>query len=171
MNNIKIIGIGALCFILGVILGYWLVGNSADSFGAIGKNRYPNSGIAARSLKISASPSTATLTDETLTAPNIQVDSGSTITEHSCATKSFDPASFSSSTVASTTLALTGTAVGDIVVASFDSATTTQEWYVKANVMGAASTTVEWIAVPGTSSWNAGLNITTSTLRVCYFGY
>jgi len=51
MNNIKIIGIGALCFILGVILGYWLVGNSADSLG--GGTRFPN-GISADTTSPSA---------------------------------------------------------------------------------------------------------------------
>ena len=69
MNNIKIIGIGALCFILGVILGYWLVGNSADSLG--GGTRFPN-GISADTT----SPSAGQVRGTTLTITGASTFSG-----------------------------------------------------------------------------------------------
>lgn len=91
-----------------------------------------------------------------------------TLTESNCNSKSFDPASFSSSTVASTSIALSGYALGDTLKANFDSVTSSNQWFVVANPLGAASVTVSWVAVSGSGAEIDGLNLTTSTLEVCY---
>lgn len=81
---------------------------------------------------------------------------------------SYNPGSFSSSTVASTTLDLTDAGLDDLVLATFDSATSSEEWYVEANVANSTgSTTISLVAVPGTTAWNDGLDISTSTLKAC----
>lgn len=78
----------------------------------------------------------------------------------------YNPTSFSSSTIASTTVAVTGAVLGDTVLASFDSATSTEQWYGTGRVISAGNVVVNLIAVPGSTAWNAGLDISTSTLRV-----
>lgn len=169
MENIKLVIISAVISALVsslTFVGFSLVGDS-DQLGAIGNNRFPNSGIAARSLNISTTPNSATLTDGTATFANLQIDSGSTIAEHSCNTAAWDPGAVSSSTVATTTVTLTGAALGDIAVVSFDSATSTEQWNINAKITGAGTSTVTMFA----GDVNDTVNITTSTLRVCYFGY
>lgn len=116
----------------------------------------------------------ATTLSATTTVGGLQVDSGTTIQEYSCATATWDPPAFSSTTVASTSIALAGVALGDVVIASFDSATSTVQWYATANIGPAGSSTAYLVAVPSTISadaYNTALNITTSTLRVCYVGH
>lgn len=78
----------------------------------------------------------------------------------------YNPASFSSSTIASTTVAVTGAVLGDKVLTSFNSATSTEQWYTEGRVISAGNVVVNLLAVPGTTAWNSGLDISTSTLRV-----
>lgn len=84
----------------------------------------------------------------------------------SASSTSFDPASFSSTTVASTSLSVAGLVAGDRVLATFDSVTSTEQWYVVGRVLSTGNAVVNFLAIPGTAAWNAGLNLTTSTLRV-----
>jgi hypothetical protein len=105
------------------------------------------------------------------TVPAIRVDSGSYLNEHSCATASYNPASFSSSTIASTTLTMTGAAVGDLALASFATTTSSDQWRAVANVTGSNQITVSLVAIPGSTTWLTGLDIGSATVRACYFGY
>lgn len=107
----------------------------------------------------------------TSTTGGLQLDTGSTLQEHNCATLSWDPAAISSSTSASTTMTLAGVALGDIVTASFGSASSTADWFATGNVAGAGTSTIILQSVPGSATFNAGLDHVTSTARVCYFGY
>lgn len=78
----------------------------------------------------------------------------------------YNPTSFSSSTIASTTMAVTGAVLGDTVLVSFDSATSTEQWYAVGRVISSGNVVVNLVAVPGSTAWNTGLDISTSTLRV-----
>ena len=104
----------------------------------------------------------------------LQLDGGAKVLEWDCNTVAFDPTAISSTTVASTTMVLAGAALGDPVYASFGAATSAAQWYVAANVGPAGSSTVSIHALPSEISgdaFNTALNLTTSTLRVCYYGY
>lgn len=100
-----------------------------------------------------------------------QLDSGTTLGEFTCTTATWDPSSISSSTVASTSVAITGVAVGDIMLASFNSATSTDDWYMTANVRNTGSSTAYIVPAIGSAAYINGLNLSTSTLRVCQLGF
>jgi hypothetical protein len=102
------------------------------------------------------------------TVPAIRVGTGSYIKEHSCSTLTWNPAAFSSSTQATTTITLTGAALGDIVLSSFDSATSTELWYSRGKVTSANTVTAGLFPA---NSAVVSTNLSTSTLRVCYFAY
>src|SRR3990167_9490545 len=114
MNNSKTIltSIITSVIVVGVVLlGAWLVGNqSADgTLGALGITRFPNSGIAAQYLKLSSTPGTATAGSAgTLTVSGATTLSGTTTltgetTLGNCATKTWDPGSIATSTLAQAT--------------------------------------------------------------------
>lgn len=109
----------------------------------------------------------------TSTVGQIVIDSGSTaINEFNCVSTTYDPAAISSTTDATTTIALSGVAPGDIVFSTFDSVTSTENWFITpGGVKAAGSSTVTLKPVVGSAAWNAGLNLTTSTLKTCYFGF
>ena len=90
------------------------------------------------------------------------------ITKYNCGSKSWSPAQsvVGNASTASTTISVSGAVVGDIVLASFDSATTTGLWYLAANVSGTGTSTV-WIRTA--SSTALGTTYTTSTLKACIF--
>lgn len=95
---------------------------------------------------------------------------GSAINAFACATSTWDPGSVSSST-APATLAIangTGAVLGDTCEASFDSATSTDQWNVACKVTASASGSAEassTIYLSGISG--AAVDISTSTARVC----
>lgn len=83
------------------------------------------------------------------------------------ATASWDPGAISSTTQATTTLTVTGAALGDFVVASFDSATSTDAWVFSGKV-SAADTVMVTLFVPDGGD-GASLNLTTSTIYAKVF--
>ena len=96
---------------------------------------------------------------------------GTAISAYKCASVSWDPPAFSSTTVASTSIVLSGSALGDIHWATFDAATSSVEWYVTANIGPAGSSTIALHANESAAAggaFNAGLNLTTSTIQACY---
>lgn len=101
----------------------------------------------------------------------LQLDSGTTVNELTCTTATWNPAAISSTTIASTSVAIAGIAVGDIMWASLDSATSSDDWYMTANVRNAGSSTAFLVPAVGSAAYTAGLNLTTSTLRVCQLGF
>lgn len=119
-----------------------------------------NSGGVSRLFSITRTGST--------TVPAIRVDSGSYINEHSCATATFNPDAISSTTPALTSVTLTGAALGDTVMVSFASATSSELWFVSGKVTAANTITA---GLYPSNSTVTSTDITTSTLRVCYFGY
>ncbi len=165
MNNKKLYIIGAICFFVGLVVG-WLVSQSADNMGAIGNNRFPNSGLAARSLYIGGSVATTTLTDGTASIGALQLDSGSTIIEHSCATlTTWNPGNLITNATTTQDISLSGAAIGDLCVASLASSSVAAAVDVGCQVSGAGTSTVT------VQNLDVAVNFTTSTLRTCYFGY
>lgn len=169
-NTLKI----ALAFVAGAVLtfvGLMLVGNqSAQTFGAaLGITRYPNSGIAARFIAISTTAGTATAG----TDGSLSVGGGSSITVlQKCTSFTYNPSTFSSSTDATTTVAIAGPVVGDTLVATFATTTSGQDWHVRMPQLSAAgataSATIAFAPVIGSPAYFNGLNLATSTLSVCY---
>ena len=161
MNNIKIIGIGALCFILGFVVSYLLVGNqSADSFGASGGlTRLPNGGMAMRYLKVTTSANTATAgTDGAL-----NIGAGTDINKYLCGTNTtFNPASITSSTdsYATTSVTVAGAAIGDVVLVTLSTASSSDIWSVDGKITTAGQVNVMLTA-------NATINMTTTTVKAC----
>lgn len=88
-------------------------------------------------------------------------DDTSKITEFNCNTKTFDFGGVSSTVAASTTVTLTGAALGDISWASFDAATSSGLWRIHSNISGATTATVIMSA-------SETVDISTSTITVCY---
>ena len=86
---------------------------------------------------------------------------------------SFNPASFSSSSVASTTVGLLGAGIGDYVFSTFATTTNANEWVILPGTITAvgamASATVEFHALVASDAYVAGLNLATGTLTTCYF--
>jgi hypothetical protein len=97
---------------------------------------------------------------------------GATVSNLKCSSFTYDPASFSSSTDATTTVAVAGPVVGDYLYATFDSATSSNHWSIRAPQIVAsgatASATVALAPIVGSPAYFAGLNLSTSTLKVCY---
>ena len=91
-------------------------------------------------------------------------DGGTVISKYLCATDAtWDPASTSSSTAPATLdMALSGATVGDIVLASIDSATSTGEWFVSGRVKSTGTTTIMLHSVIGSA-----LNLSTVTAKTC----
>ena len=77
---------------------------------------------------------------------------------------SWDPGAVSSSTIATTSITVSGVALGDLVIASFDSATSTDAWKISGKVSAANTVLVIFESVYDNDL--ASLNITTSTVRV-----
>ena len=78
----------------------------------------------------------------------------------------YDPSSFSSSTMASTTITVNGAAVGDYAVVNFATTTSGNQWQAIAKVDAANSVIVNLVAIPGTTAWNSALDLGSATLRV-----
>ena len=99
-----------------------------------------------------------------------QLDSGTTIGEFNCATSTWNPGSIATSTldggaVTSTDIALSGSAMGDLCLASLTSATTISA-DVTCDITGTATSTINLYNI-GASA----LDLATGTARVCYFGF
>lgn len=171
MNNyFKTFGVTLVAALIAVFIGAWIGNNQSGTFGASGITRYPNSGIAAKFLKLTASAGTATAgNDGELLLGALGFDSGTVIQEHGCNTASYDPpfigTAYQATSTASTTIALSGAALGDICVASLTTATT--------SVVSVGCN----VSATGTSTFriqNFGadqIDIATGTARVCYYGY
>src|SRR3990167_2721553 len=137
-------GVAALVASLVFIVGFWLVGSqSADLLGGFGQNRYPNSGFAMRYLQITDSPATSTAIQDSslyVKGTSTQVgavslstsltvgSSGTAINKYLCGTATFRPGTLNGATAASTTVSVLGATLGDIVFASFNSASSTGLW-------------------------------------------
>lgn len=95
--------------------------------------------------------------------------SGTAISVRKCAAFTWNPASFSSSTVASTTVTNTGYALGDITTgAALATSTSADQWSVTSNGSSTNAIVVQIRPLPGTAAWNAGLDLATTTGTVCY---
>lgn len=98
----------------------------------------------------------------------VTVGSGGTaITKYVCATATWNPGAMSSSTVASTSLLLAGSALGNVTLASFDAVSSTAEWIAEGKVTAVGSTTIFLRPQLGTQAYLAGLDLGTSTARTC----
>jgi hypothetical protein len=114
-----------------------------------------------------------TLTGAAALNGGLTIGSGGTaMTSRICATKAFDPGSFSSTTSATTTIGLAGAVTGDLITATLATTTSGDQWYIPpANITAAgatASATIQVSPLPGTAAWNAGLNLGSATLTACY---
>ena len=90
---------------------------------------------------------------------------GTTFNQYRCDTATWDPDSVSSSTAPATLdISNTGASLGDPVIASFDSATSTSQWMVYGKVTGSGTSTISLEGVSG-----AAVDLSTSTAKVCTF--
>ena len=76
----------------------------------------------------------------------------------------WDPGAITSSTIATTSVTVNGAALGDIVIASLDSGTSTDAWDFSGKV--SAANTVLVILQAANDNELASLNLTTTTIRV-----
>ena len=166
MNTFKAIAVAAITTIVclgAVFFVARLVGNqSADNaLGAVlGITRYPNSGIAARYLKVSTTAGTASAgTDGTFS-----IGGGTEIDLYKCATATWNPGSIATSTLAaatSTDIALSGAVLGDLCIGSLNSATTTAA-QVTCAVTATGTTTIQLVNLSETA-----VDYATGTARTC----
>jgi len=77
---------------------------------------------------------------------------------------SWDPGAVASTTVATTSVTVSGAALGDYVQVSFDSATSTDAWKISGKV--SAANTVMVLMESAYNNGLASLNLATSTLRI-----
>lgn len=154
VNTLLIVGVAVLV----------LVGNqSAEPLVQLGGGtRFP-SGISADST----SPSSGEVRGTTLTITGATTLTGET-TLGNCGTATWNPASLASSSVdgineASTDIALTGAALGDVCFGSLDSATSTSAVFL-CNISGTATGTITLL-----NTGTGALDLATGTAKVCYF--
>lgn len=117
MNNLKSLLPSLLAgLVAGIValVGYGLIGGSADNvLGAVGLNRYPNSGFAVRSLDISTSPSSVTsLTDGAFSVSGASTLAGTVTITGNTAIDSFK-SGVNSQSGSATTTALTAATLCD----------------------------------------------------------
>ena len=91
---------------------------------------------------------------------------GTAFNQFNCDTATWNPDSVTSTLPATLDIANAGAAIGDVVLASFDSATTTDLWRVDGVVTGAGTTTIRFFG-----NAPASLNLTEATARVCSFQF
>lgn len=177
MNNIKIgsiIGVAAAVALLVGIVSTALIlsGGSSPLAGVNVEKEILTKGLWVGSPAVQVIDASANVTSTgSGTFGSLSLDGSTAIGEFSCTTATWNPPAMSSTTVASTSVALSGLALGDIVSANLNAATSSDQWYVTANVKNAGSSTVFLVPSTGSAAWNDGLNLTTSTLKVCYFGF
>ena len=104
-----------------------------------------------------------------MSAVSWAINGGTTVTEHGCATSTWDPRSMGTSTVtlasATTTLALSGAALGDVCEASLSTATTS-DVMISCVMSGTATATVALI-----NTNTAATDYVTGTVRACYWAH
>ena len=91
---------------------------------------------------------------------------GTAFNQFNCDTVSWDPASVTSTTPTTLDIANAGAALGDVVLASFASATTTDLWRVDGVVTGAGTSTIRLFGNGPTA-----LDLSSATARVCTFQF
>lgn len=148
--------IGLVMLLAGLYLGSEM--SKPIAFGGLVQNVNP---IFTNGLR--AGISAVQVIDET---GKITIAGGTEIAEHKCATATWNPAGVSSTVMATTSVTITGAALGDIAVASFDSATSTDQWNIH-GIVSAADT----VMVSLEKQTVGALDLSTSTARACYFGY
>ena len=178
MNILKTIGLSALVAAIVVFLSLRLVGDT--TLGAIGKTRFPNSGLAARSLTASTSTNPTVGADGTLTVTGATTLSGAvthqgitTLTGETtlgnCGTATWNPGNLAATSTLSgaattTDIAVAGAAMGDTCFGSLDSATSSAATF-HCNISGNATATLTLI----NTGYNTALDLVTGTAKVCYF--
>ena len=146
------------------LVGNQSVGETVQQFGAaLGITRYPNSGLAARYLKITTTAGTATAG----TDGSFSIGGGTEITGYKCVTATWNPGSLASSSIdgisaTSTDIALTGAVAGDLCDASLTSATSSSA-LVNCTISGTATGTIQLLNIG-----SAALDLATGTAKVCY---
>ena len=109
-----------------------------------------------------------------------QVDSGTLINEFNCSSTVWNPSGVSSSTVATTTVVVNGATAGDLILLSIDTSTVSSTIGFSLDLAGTifrtdsvSSTIFAQLSVPYREtagvSFESVWDITTSTLRACYF--
>lgn len=170
MNTFQKVVIGVLA-VLVLILGYGqFTGNTMFGAAGIGPNHYQAENFlqglyAGTTGQLKVTNAGVLTTSGSLTIGS----SGTAVSNYKCSSgTSYDPGSFSSSTIASTTVSVTGVVHGDITFGTFATSTNAEQWRVVTNVATSGQIVANWVAIPGTSAWNAALNLATSTLKICY---
>lgn len=157
--------VAAIVASLVVLIGIRLVGDQSAEFGASGISRYPNSGIAAKYLKVTATPGTATAGSD----GGLTIGSGGTeMTKYLCATVSWNPPSVASSgnpltNATSTSITLTGAVLGDICKATLSSNTSTLAHSLTCNIQIADTAYATYANLSATAIDNV-----TGTLKACF---
>jgi hypothetical protein len=86
-----------------------------------------------------------------------------------CISFTLNPGSMSSSTSPSSSQVWSGLATQSKLLASLDSATSSDQYHVVATVKNTGSAALSIIPYPGTPAWNDGLDLSTSTAEICRF--
>ncbi len=111
---------------------------------------------------------TNSFTGATSFTSTVTIGSGGTaINKYICGSKTWNPDSIASSTdglpgITTTTVAVSGATLGDVVLASFDSATSTEVWTISGKMTSSATATVTMV-----SYQTAALDLSTSTVKAC----
>lgn len=157
MNKINLLIIVLVALAVGVVIGWFLKPVPAPVVGGTTRSDM----TVAANFTVTGTTALAGLTNSS----TMTVGGGTAITEHACATATWNPASIATSTLAavtSTTITLTGAAMGDTCEGALSSATTT-DIIVSCGVTGTASGSI-FLTNVGASA----VDLATGTARVCY---
>lgn len=160
MNNKYLIALSVIVALLVVGVGFLFFGGNGNlSASGLGPNHYQADnflqGLFAGTAGQSKFSNTGVLT---LGA------SGTGVTTYRCATSSWNPASVGSSTVATTSVPLTGSVLGDVV--DNPSLTTSTQGLDLFGYVSSNATATVILSQPGGSA--AAIDLATTTLKVCF---
>jgi hypothetical protein len=104
----------------------------------------------------------------------LTINSGTQIKEHGCGTATWNPAAVGSTTIATTSVTVAGSIVGDsvasVALSSVTGVTSTEAIHLTGAITAANTATVS-LSAPGIGAGKVSPDFGSGTLRVCYQSY
>lgn len=171
MSNLKIgtvVGVAAcIALIVGVLLGSLTGGGFTAGGGVENDNPIFSRGLRAGQPAVQEFNAAGAFVGQFASATSLTLGGGTAISSYKCTSATWNPASVSSSSASQTLAINTGAStVGDIVIPSLASATSTNLWLITAKVTASGATNgTTTIFLRGQEG--AAVDLSTTTAKVC----